>query len=260
MTDKPQEEGAMQIDSDLEQPNRARGYKESWDSYWRDVTPRPGVAFWDSTPDHAVKRELPLFRGAFDPQLPLVDVGCGNGTQTRCLADSFSRVIGVDVSEEALRGARLHHGAANVEYRALDVLDGPAVRALHAELGDANLYLRGVLHQLRAEDRMPAVHNLATLLGERGQAFLVELSPAAEQLFASLAQRFGTPPVKLKHVLSHGIAPATLREGDIPALFHQEGFVPRTQGITTVVTTQTLPSGEIIEVPCDYFLFQRTAV
>jgi hypothetical protein len=35
--------------------------------------------------------------------------------------------------------------------------------------------------------------------------------------------------------------------------------VPRIQGITTVVTTQTLPGGEIIEVPCDDFLFQRAA-
>ena len=25
----------------------ARSYKESWDGYWREVTPRPGVAFWD---------------------------------------------------------------------------------------------------------------------------------------------------------------------------------------------------------------------
>lgn len=250
----------MPTDSnDLEQPNTTLSYKEAWDGYWRDVTPRPGVAFWDSTPDQAVGRELPLFRGALDLQLPLVDVGCGNGTQTRCLADAFSRVIGVDVSEEALRGARLHHDAANVEYRTLDLLDGPAVRALHAELGDANLYLRGVLHQLRAEHRRSAVHHLAALLGERGQAFIVELAPAAEHLFGSLAARFGAPPAKLQHILSHGIVPAMLREGDIPALFHQAGFVPRLQGSTTVVTTQPLPSGEIIEVPCDYFLFQRAA-
>ncbi|HEX7837859.1 MAG TPA: hypothetical protein VF469_10380 [Kofleriaceae bacterium] len=173
--------------------------------------------------------------------------------------DAFSRVIGVDVSEEALHGARLHHGATNVEYRALDLLDGAAVRVLHAELGDANLYLRGVLHQLRAADRIPAVHHLAVLLGQRGRAFLVELSPAAEQLFASLAQRFGGPPAKLERVLLHGIVPAMLQAGEIPALFRNAGFEPCAQGSTTVVTTQALPGGEIIEVPCDYFLFQRAA-
>lgn len=246
--------------NDLEQPNKTLSYKESWDSYWRDVTPRPGVAFWDSMPDQAVKRELPLFRDAFDLHLPLIDVGCGNGTQTRGLADAFARVIGVDVSEEALRGARVHHAAANVEYRALDLLDEPAVCALHAEFGDANLYLRGVLHQLRAEHRMPAVRNLSVLLGERGQVFLVELAPAAQHLLASLAERFGAPPIKLQRVLSHGIVPAMLRTGDIPELFHQAGFVLRTQGSTTVVTTQALPTGEVIEVPCDYFLFQRVAL
>lgn len=67
----------------------ARSYKESWDGYWREVTPRPGVAFWDSTPDLAVQRELPVFAGAFDRQLPVIDVGCENGTQTRGLADAF---------------------------------------------------------------------------------------------------------------------------------------------------------------------------
>ena len=50
-----------------------------------------------------------------------------------------------------------------------------------------------------------------------------------------------------------------LGKGDIPGLFHQAGFVLRTQGSTTVVTTQALPSGEVMEVPCDYFLFQRAA-
>jgi len=41
---------------------------------------------------------------------------------------------------------------------------------------------------------------------------------------------------------------------------NQAGFAPRAQGVTTVVTTQTLPEGDIMEVPCDYFLFQRAAV
>lgn len=249
----------MHTNDDLEQSHRRPSYRESWDSYWRDVTPRPGAAFWDSAIDQAIKRELPLFRDVFDPQLPLVDVGCGNGTQTLGLADAFARVIGVDISEEALRGARLYHGAANVEYRALDLLDGPAVRALHGEIGDANLYLRGVIHQLRHEDQMPAVENLAALLGRHGQAFLVELSSAAGQLFASLPERFGGPPGKLQQILSHGIVPAVLQEGDLPQLFHQAGFGLRTRGSTTVVATQALPSGEIIEVPCDYFLFRRTA-
>lgn len=237
----------------------ARSYKESWDGYWREVTPRPGVAFWDSTPDLAVQRELPVFAAAFGRQLPVIDVGCGNGTQTRGLADAFPRVFGIDVSEEALRGARLYHGAANVEYRALDLLDGPAIRALHAELGDANLYLRGVLHQLRAADRAPAVHHLAALLGERGLAFLVELSPAAEPVFAALAQRLGGRPGKLQYALSHGIVPATLQAGDIPALFERAGCALRVQGTTTVVTTEVLPGGEVLEVPCDTFLFQRAA-
>jgi 2-polyprenyl-3-methyl-5-hydroxy-6-metoxy-1,4-benzoquinol methylase len=111
------------------------------------------VAFWDSMPDQAVKRELPLFRDAFDLQLPLIDVGCGNGTQTRGLADAFARVIGVDVSEEALRGACVHHAAANVEYRALDLLDEPARQCWGREISLGCSIRQGLCCALRGARR-----------------------------------------------------------------------------------------------------------
>ena len=53
--------------------------------------------------------------------------------------------------------------------------------------------------------------------------------------------------------------PATLQAGDIPALFDRAGCALRVQGTTTVVTTEALPGGEVLEVPCDYFLFERAA-
>lgn len=239
--------------------DRKEIYERPWDNYWSDVTTERHGPFWDSLPEQAIERDLREFKDSFDPALPVIDVGCGNGTQTRHLAQHFPRVIGVDVSPEAIRGAPQVNGAPNLQYRTLDILDSAAVRALHDELGDANLYVRVVLHQLRTEHHLAAIENLSVLLGQRGRAYVVELSPAADELFKSLAARLGAPPPKLQKVFTHNIVPATLKEGELLEGFRKCGLEPRKVGTTTVVTTQALPSGEPIEVPCDAWLFFRSA-
>jgi ubiquinone/menaquinone biosynthesis C-methylase UbiE len=234
-----------------------REYLQSWDSYWRDVSAAPGGPFWDSAPKDAVERDLPAFKDAMDPSLVIIDVGCGNGCQTRSLASHFPRVMGVDISPEVIKDAPQFNGAPNLEYRTYDLLDTSATEALHAEIGDANLYVRVVLHQLAPADREQAIRNLSILLGARGRAYVVELSPAADELFGTLIQKYGEPPPKLAKVFSHKIVPATLSAGEIVERFRSVGFEPRSTGTTSVVTTQQLPTGEVIEVPCDCWLFTR---
>ena len=43
----------------------------------------------------------------FDPQLPLIDLGCGNGTQTRFLADHFTKR---DWHRDCARSSRIGRG------------------------------------------------------------------------------------------------------------------------------------------------------
>ncbi len=128
-----------------------------------------------------------MFAPYLESALTLLDVGCGNGRQSFALAEHFPRVMGVDLSAEAIRGARALYERDNLEFRVVDILDDDEVAHLHDELGDANVNVRGVLHQLRAEDLAAAVRMIATLVGWRGKAFVVELSPSAEGLFKSLA-------------------------------------------------------------------------
>lgn len=232
-------------------------YRGSWDSFWRDVATTTGEVFWDSDPTEAILRELPLFADRLDAALPLIDLGCGNGTQTAALARRFARVVGVDIAETAVRGARELHPLPNLEFRGFDMLDRDAGAGLHAELGDANVYMRAVLHQLRAADRRPAARTIAELLGARGKAFVVELAPAAEALFAGLARGASGPPPKLARVFQHGIVPASLAAGEVAGLFAELGLVATYTGRSAIVTTQALPSGAAIEVPCDAWLFER---
>jgi SAM-dependent methyltransferase len=81
-----------------------------------------GEVFWDTNPAYAAQRDLALFQGYADPQLPLVDLGCGNGTQTRSLADHFVKVSGTEISPAAVEIARTKHAATNISYRVLAVL------------------------------------------------------------------------------------------------------------------------------------------
>ena len=85
--------------------DRAQHYRGVWQSYWGSLSGASGEAFWDSDPAFGAAIDLPRFETLADHALPLVDVGCGNGTQTRFFSRDFRRVVGVDVSEEAVAHA-----------------------------------------------------------------------------------------------------------------------------------------------------------
>jgi trans-aconitate methyltransferase len=141
----------------------ANRYLTSWENFWSTSTGAPGEIFWDADPAHAAEQDLPLFQDYADPQLTLIDLGCGNGTQTRFLADHFARVIGTEISPAAVEIARTKHAAPNISYRVLDVLCPEDAQALDEEIGDANLYMRAVLHQLSPADHATAIQSIERL-------------------------------------------------------------------------------------------------
>lgn len=133
-------------------------YREAWEGFWREAPDGQGAVFWDAAAAQTVGLHLALFEPKLrDPGLQMVDLGCGNGTQTRFLADRFSHVVGADLSAAALDHARHDDRAGQAAYRLLDAADKTEVETLHAELGDANVYMRGVLHQVEPDDRQPLV-------------------------------------------------------------------------------------------------------
>ncbi len=73
-------------------------YREAWEGFWREAPDEPGAVIWDAEPALTTAVHLALFVPHLAaPGLPVVDLGCGNGTQTRFLADCFPRVLGVDL-------------------------------------------------------------------------------------------------------------------------------------------------------------------
>ncbi|GGQ84066.1 class I SAM-dependent methyltransferase [Streptomyces asoensis] len=234
-------------------------YREAWEGFWREAPREPGGVFWDADPKVTAALHLALFEPHLaDPGLTLLDLGCGNGTQTRYFADRFPRVVGADLSAAALDHARRADPAGQAAYRLLDAADQGAAEALHAELGDANVYMRGVLHQCEPADRQPLADALAALVGERGRVFLVELSQAARPVLGALAQGPAGPPPKLAPILRHGIAPGEVADEAVPAHLRAAGLTVLAAGELPLTTTESAPDGGRIELPSRWLVAART--
>jgi cyclopropane fatty-acyl-phospholipid synthase-like methyltransferase len=234
----------------------ANRYATSWEGFWSTLSGTPGEIFWDADPVHAAQQDLVLFQDYVDPQFPLIDLGCGNGTQTRFLADHFARVIGTEISPAAVAIASTTNAAPNISYRILDVLRPADAQALHEEIGDANVYMRGVLHQLSPTDHTTAIQSIEWLLGIRGMLYFVELSSAAEPYLTQLIKQYGPPP-GLARVFQHEITPGMLNENDLEVLFSRDRFSLLGTGQSHIHTVHTLPTGEVAKVPAFYAILRR---
>jgi SAM-dependent methyltransferase len=225
-------------------------YRNVWEGFWQEAPNEPGAVLWDSTAELTARGHLALFDPyVADRTLPLVDLGCGNGTQTVFLARHFDRVIGADLSAAAVMQARHQDVAHRVEFRELDAADPDGVRGLAAELGDVNVYMRGVLHQSDPDDRQPLADGVAALLGTHGRAFVVELSASARPVLLGFAGETGGSLPKLRPVLAHGIAPGDVPDAEIPAHFRAAGLEVLASGTLPLATTEHGGDGSRIDLP-----------
>jgi SAM-dependent methyltransferase len=167
----------------------------AWNRYWAGIraTGAGGEVLWDSGKDDEFLGYKDVLRRHLDPELPVVDVGCGHGSFTRALAEIFPHVIGVDVAASAVAHARAEseaqksqaqgsgpkegaakgEGAGQVRYEVRDMTSPDAASGLASPRG-ANVFIRGVLHVLSPADQVALVANLRLLAGERGTIFLAE--------------------------------------------------------------------------------------
>jgi len=152
----------------------------AWDRYWAgiNVTGAGGEVLWDSGTDNEFLGYKDVLVRHLDPELPVVDVGCGHGSFTRALAGVFPGVIGVDVSAHAVNRARAESvlagtKAGRLRYEVRDMTAPGAATGLAGERG-ANIFIRGVLHVLSSGDQLALVENLRLLAGRRGTVFLAE--------------------------------------------------------------------------------------
>ncbi|MFH8760666.1 methyltransferase domain-containing protein [Streptomyces atroolivaceus] len=224
-------------------------YAASWETYWTAAETAWEPSLWDTEPELASAVDLPRFAQFLGPGRCLLNLGCGNGSQTRHLARHIERVMGADASAAAVRAASAQD--PHTEYLVLDMFDSPAVRALHDRMGDVDLYMRTVLHQILPEHRPAFAESLRTLLGATGVLALVELSPGAEEHLDNLVARYGAPP-SLSRVLSAGIRPGGVDQHEALALLRPDRFTVLAKSDAKVHLTYRLPDGNRVGLPA-YF-------
>ncbi len=154
-----------------------RDVSSRWDRYWAAVeqTGPHGDVLWDADSPAEAQLYLERLREHADPTLPVIDVGCGNGRYTRMFANAFHLALGVDLSPHAVtRATEESAHVANVAFRAMDLTTPGTGRALAAELGESNIFIRGVMHVLTSSQRTAMAGNLRHLLGARGTLLLAE--------------------------------------------------------------------------------------
>ena len=198
---------------------------DAWQSYWSgiDSTGPDGAVLWDGAGQQELRWWRDTTRRHFDPTLPVLDVGCGNGRLSRLVAGDFPRVLGIDVSAGAVDLARRESSGLNqLAFRQADITAAGVAADLAAELGPANVVVRGVLHVLSEDERRRAVATLATVLGDRGTLVLLETNWPGDALsyLEHLGGRRGRLPPAVDRLVSYGLPrPSSIGPGQLVALF-----------------------------------------
>jgi len=184
-----------------------RDVSTRWDRYWADVrdTGDDGDVLWDSSSSDEAQRYLDLLSTHADPDLPIVDIGCGNGRFTRILAPRFPRAVGVDLSPHAVTRARQETvPTPGLDFRVTDMTTPGTGAQLAGELGECNVFVRGVLHVMPAPERRTLATNIHDLVGMRGTVLIAETNYPGPLL--GYLENLGAGPTGLPHPLARAIS------------------------------------------------------
>lgn len=176
---------------------------------------------------------------------------------SRAVVPRFTDVAGTYLREQVVAGEGFAEGVPDTI--TMDAAEKSEAETLHAELGDTNVYMRGVLHQCEPDDRQSLVDGIATLVGERGRLFLVELAEAAGHVLKGLARSAEGPPAKLAAVFRHGIAPGEVADAAVPEYLRSAGLDVLASGDLPLLTTERSADGTRTELPSKWIVAGRQA-
>lgn len=235
-----------------------RDQAKAWDRFWSGIqrTGVDGDVLWDAASQEELDAVLARVLPHMDRALPVVDVGCGNGRFARLLAPHFPKVLGIDVSPHAIERAKAESGGIdNVSFRVLDASADGVGAALVEELGEANVYMRGVFHVFDAGQRTRAVSNLRALMGQRGVAYCAETNYTGDPLDQLVAQgaTATTMPEPLRKCIAAGIKPPRhFGEAQLGEFFPGEAWEALESGAITMHGVPLTTKGRFEPIPSFY--------
>jgi SAM-dependent methyltransferase len=242
-----------------------RDQNKAWDRFWAGIrrTGPGGEVLWDAASKEELDGVLARVLPRMDKSLPVVDLGCGNGRFSRLLAAHFPKVLGVDISPHAIEKAKEEsRGIENISHRVLDASAPGAGRQLAGELGEVNVFMRGVFHVFDAAQRANAVVNLSELLGARGVVYCAETNYEGDPLDQLVAQGATamTMPEPLRKCIEAGIKPPRhFGATQLEEFFPRERWETLESGPLTMHGVPLTAKAEIEPIPSFYAIVRSRA-
>jgi SAM-dependent methyltransferase len=240
-----------------------RDQAKAWNRYWTGIrrTGPAGDVLWDAAAKEELDDVLARVLARMDKTLPMVDLGCGNGRFSRLFAEHFPKVLGLDVSERAVERAKDEsRGVDNASFRVLDASAPGAGKKLAEELGEVNVFMRGVFHVFEPEQRKNAVQSLAQMTGKRGAVYCAETNYVGDPLDQLVAQG-ATPttmPEPLRKCIEAGIKPPRhFGERELAEFFPKDRWETLECGPTTMRGVPLTSSGGTEPIPSFYAIVRQ---
>ncbi len=238
------------------QPNKKK-YGKQWDDFYSNVEQRQGQhPLWEVEAEDAANLDYNIFGAYFDHSLPIVDFGCGTGCQTIFLATKFDQVVGLDVSTKVIEAAQQINSASQVRFKTIDEENPKYFQQLHLELGDANIYMRGVLHQILEDDLDSFINDLSVLAGAKGRIYFVEVANNIRDYFTTAPDNFSQLPGIMKRTFLSHLPPRGLELDDIENLFPKERFKTLKTGQLDLYTNLKFKNENAISIPAVFGIIE----
>lgn len=239
-----------------------RNDAESWEIFWQHVLSDPtALVVWGRSNFDSVESMAPYLDkliNSFGRDLPLVDLGCGDGGFTEHLTDYFDVVVGVDISEAAIAKALQDNQGSKASYERLNATDTGSAQQLHARIGDANVHVRGVLQAMMPADWPHALASLEILTGQQGKVFDMELSTKYTRLLEDMGnfdkQRAGS---LLRP--GGGLAPNDFTTTGLVDLYESRGWNVQSVDELDLHSRISLPDGSILSFPTICMIADKSA-
>lgn len=206
-------------------------------------------ALWDVDAERAIKTDLEVISKYFNDALPIIDFGCGTGTQSAYLTLQFDKVLAIDVSQTAIEQAKNLHSNEHLEFRTINHENDNFYNALNVEFGDCNIYMRGVIHQIKDEDLRSFNENLKTLMGLTGKLYFIEVANHIFDYFSKASDSFSKLPSAMKQTFLSHLPPRGLDQNNLSHFFDPELFKTLYYEPTFLKTNLVFKDDNEIKIP-----------
>lgn len=224
-------------------------YAKYWNSYYDNLRAERKTALWDVSPKDGAALDLHLINQYLDPSLPLIDLGCGTGTQSIFFSKHFDIVIGIDVSQTAIAWAKEVNNANNIKYYCVEDLQSSHFELLHKKFGDCNIYMRGVIHQIKSNHIHNFNNNLNILIGNTGKLYFNEVADKIRDYFTEATDSFSLLPSAMKKTFISNLPPIGLSAENLESFIDLHVLQSVYHETSFLNTNLKFQDGKAIKIP-----------